>query len=81
MRFLRFALARLSGFSLSVSMLVNGIETDAAAGVLALLEKLHIDPGTVAVLVNGSIVPRKDWAERTLSSADEIEIVKFVGGG
>lgn len=79
--FLRFELARLCGLSVHVCMLVNGVETEAQAGLLALLEKLRIDPGTVAVLVNGEIVPRKDWAEHTLSSADEIEIVKFVGGG
>ncbi len=62
-------------------MLVNGVETEAQQDLQALLEKLGIQPSTVAVLINGDILPRKDWAKRELLPADEVEIVKFVGGG
>jgi sulfur carrier protein len=77
----RFALAPRAAVALCVCMLVNGVETDAEQGLLALLAKLGIEPSTVAVLINGDILPRKDWAERELLPADEVEIVKFVGGG
>lgn len=62
-------------------MLVNGVETEPESALLALLEKLKIEPGTVAVLINGDILPREQWRERNLASTDEVEIVKFVGGG
>ncbi|MCL2030097.1 MAG: sulfur carrier protein ThiS [Oscillospiraceae bacterium] len=39
------------------------------------------DTQRVAVERNGSIVPRKDYETQTLSDADRLEIVCFVGGG
>lgn len=66
---------------LCTPMLVNGIETEPQRDLLVLLEKLGIQPSTVAVLINGDILPRKDWADRELAASDEVEIVKFVGGG
>lgn len=62
-------------------MLVNGVQTEPESAVLLLLEKLKIEPGTVAVLINGDVLPREEWRSRSLLSTDEVEIVKFVGGG
>ncbi|MDR1659561.1 MAG: sulfur carrier protein ThiS [Desulfovibrio sp.] len=35
----------------------------------------------VVVELNGSIVPREDFAETTLREGDALEVAHFVGGG
>jgi sulfur carrier protein len=35
----------------------------------------------VAVAVNGAVVPSRSWAEKALSSGDQVEIVRPFGGG
>lgn len=49
--------------------------------VLALLERLGIDPRTVAVEVNRAVVKRARYGETTIDAGHEVEIVAFVGGG
>ena len=46
-----------------------------------LLADLQIDPRIVAVEHNLTIVRRDRQAEVMVSEGDEVEIVKFVGGG
>ena len=38
-------------------------------------------PERVAVMVNGEILPKSEYAERVLTDGDSVEIVGFVGGG
>ena len=38
-------------------------------------------PERVAVMVNGEILPKSEYAERVLTDGDAVEIVGFVGGG
>jgi len=35
----------------------------------------------VAVAINGMVVPRRDWATRTVEPGDDIEIVGPLSGG
>jgi thiamine biosynthesis protein ThiS len=65
------------------SVLVNGDPLELAAGstVLGLLEALDRDPRTVAIEVNGEVVPRRRFGEVELSAGDRIEVVRFVQGG
>jgi len=49
--------------------------------VLALLERLGIDPRVVAVEHNGLVVKRLHYADRLITEGAEVEIVNFVGGG
>jgi len=49
--------------------------------VTQMLEELQIPATRVAVELNLEIVPKADFAERTLQDGDKIEIVHFVGGG
>jgi len=53
----------------------------AATTVLGLLESLGIDPKRVAVELNMDILPKTEYAEKTIADGDKIEIVHFVGGG
>jgi len=49
--------------------------------VAALVESLGLNVTQVAIERNREIVPRSRWGEVMLDDADEIEIVKFIGGG
>jgi len=49
--------------------------------VLALLESLGLDPGRVAVEVDGQILKKPEWPERSLQPGAKLEVVHFVGGG
>lgn len=51
------------------------------ATVLALAESLGLNPRQVAIERNREIVPRSAYASVALSEGDEIEVVKFIGGG
>lgn len=62
---------------------VNGdpVELPAEVTILQLLEQLHIDPRLVAVEHNLSIIKRVRYESTLIADGDQIEIVKFVGGG
>ncbi|GEA17406.1 MAG: sulfur carrier protein [Moorella sp. (in: firmicutes)] len=62
---------------------VNGEERDVAAGltVAELLQELGIDGRYMALERNRQVVPRQDYATTVLEEGDELEIIRFVGGG
>jgi thiamine biosynthesis protein ThiS len=67
----------------NMSITLNGepYELDRPLTVLALLERLGIDPRTVAVEVDRRIVKRARYAEVEVGDGADVEIVAFVGGG
>ena len=63
---------------------VNGQDEPLTVATLsALLEEKAVDVGQrgIAVALNGSVVPRTDWAATTLNPGDTIEIVRARQGG
>lgn len=62
---------------------LNGTPHTLAAcdNVAALVQQLALEQTQVAIEKNREIVPRSRWAEAALAEGDEIEIVRFVGGG
>jgi sulfur carrier protein len=65
-------------------MRINGkVENAAPATLATLLAARGIDPALrfVAVAVNGTVVPRRDWPSVTVGASDEIEIVRPREGG
>ena len=56
-------------------------EVDDGLTVRALIERLGLTEGPVAVERNREVVPRAEHASTALASGDVIEIVHFVGGG
>jgi thiamine biosynthesis protein ThiS len=62
---------------------VNGepLEVAGPLTISALLATLTIDPRLVAVEHNLVIVKRAQYDAVVVNDGDEIEIVKFVGGG
>jgi thiamine biosynthesis protein ThiS len=68
---------------LAMKLQING-ETrdfDAPLTLAALVEQLGMKQDRVAVELNRNIVPREQWSQTSLSEADRLEIVHFVGGG
>ncbi|MBK9383553.1 MAG: sulfur carrier protein ThiS [Planctomycetes bacterium] len=66
-----------------MKIIVNGEEREVAPETTLeqLLRVLALDRGSVAIEVNGALVPRARFAERALQPGDRLEIVTFVGGG
>jgi len=54
---------------------------DADARLIALIEKLKLRRGRVAVEINRTVVPKAQWEGVVLRPGDSVEIVNFVGGG
>ena len=53
----------------------------ASLNVRELAEHLSLDVKQVAIERNRQIVPRSRWNEEAVADGDEIEIVRFIGGG
>lgn len=62
---------------------LNGKPQSAPDGatVLALAESLGLNLRQVAIEKNREIVPKSTYADVRLAEGDEIEVVKFIGGG
>lgn len=62
---------------------LNGEPRKVATGttVAALLDEMGRHPRTVAVELNGDILPRDQYPQRSLVAGDRLEIVGFVQGG
>jgi thiamine biosynthesis protein ThiS len=67
----------------SLTIKTNGEDRQIESGssLLNLLEALDLDPQTVVVELNRTIVHRTAFADTPLNSGDEVELVHFVGGG
>ena len=46
-----------------------------------LLETLGVNPRSVAVAVNATVVPRAGLNARPLAEHDDVEVIEAVGGG
>ena len=62
---------------------VNGkpYQLETKLSVAGLARLLELNASQIAVERNREIVPRSSWNEVILDEADEIEIVRFIGGG
>jgi sulfur carrier protein len=69
---------------LNARIRINGQDEPLTVATLsALLEEKAVDVGQrgIAVALNGSVVPRAEWAATKLNSGDTIEIVRARQGG
>ena len=56
-------------------------EIPAESTVEGLLQQLQAGPRGVAVEINRELVPRTEYAARSIEAGDQIEIVTLAGGG
>jgi sulfur carrier protein len=64
-------------------LMVNGEGVPIPAGttVAELLALLDIEPRGVAVAVDGEVVTRRTWGERSLAAGERVEILSIAQGG
>lgn len=64
-------------------MLINGEEKALACPTVLseLLMQLGYRAAFVAIELNGNIIKQADFGSTTITDADKLEIVSFVGGG
>jgi len=67
------------GFSIELNGEAHSISGDPR--LLALVEKLNLRRGRIAIELNQSVIPKAEWAGISLKQGDKVEIVNFVGGG
>ena len=62
---------------------LNGEEytIEGDAGLVALLDRLKMRRGRVAVEINQAVIPRAQYDAVRLKAGDRIEVINFVGGG
>lgn len=61
---------------------LNGEPYESAAATVAeLLDRLGIQRGRVAVELNLNILPKEEYSTTLLKEDDQLEVVRFVGGG
>lgn len=62
---------------------LNGESKQLESGVdiLSMIRSLGLDPGWVVVEHNLNALDRRVWADTRLSEGDQVEIVRFMGGG
>ena len=69
--------------SIASSIILNG-ESYLLTGdtpLTALLERLKMRRGRVAVEINREIVPKANYEVTIVRAGDHVEIINFVGGG
>ena len=67
----------------AIDIILNGEQRSVPgpASLADLLQYLDLDPRTVVVELNRSIVRRANLSTTPLSPGDSVELVHFVGGG
>lgn len=66
-----------------ITFTVNGkkIGMESPLSISAYLDSIHVNPEAVVVELNYEIPDRQQWIETFLKDGDNLEIVKFIGGG
>lgn len=66
-----------------MKLVINGEDREVppALTVSGLLAHLGLDPRHGAVEVNREVVPKSRHAEHELRDGDQVEVIRFVGGG
>ena len=62
---------------------INGEKQEVAEGITLseFVKQWSLQPERVAIELNRTVVPRREWPTTMLGEGDRLEIVHFVGGG
>lgn len=66
-----------------INLTVNGkeIQLDEPTNLVDYLNSLEVNPSSIAVAIDGTVLRREEWATVTLADGAHVEIVRAVGGG
>ena len=62
---------------------LNGNSISGCEGITVeeLVNKQNFNKSRIAVEINGTIIPKKDYETTQIQENDVVEVVSFVGGG
>jgi len=66
---------------LIISLNDEKIEFEESLSVILLLERQGFQGDKIALAINGSFVPRSQYAETSINDGDEVDVIQAVGGG
>jgi sulfur carrier protein len=66
---------------LTISLNNEKIEVAESLSVILLLEQQGFHNDKIALAINGSFVPRSQYAETAINNGDEVDVIQAVGGG
>ncbi|MFT6101942.1 MAG: sulfur carrier protein [Candidatus Endobugula sp.] len=64
-----------------ISLNDEKIEFEESLSVIFLLERQGFQGDKIALAINGSFVPRSQYAETNINDGDEVDVIQAVGGG
>jgi sulfur carrier protein len=66
-----------------ISVSINGKQESLQNGITVaeLIQQINLTGKRIAMELNGEIVPRSQFSDRTLKQGDKLEIIVAVGGG
>ena len=66
-----------------ITITINGDSKEIPKGsnLEDVLNFFSLPSQRVAVELNKTVVPRREWSTTTVSDSDKIEVIHFVGGG
>jgi sulfur carrier protein len=67
--------------SINITVNCEPCNVPAETTLLLLVERLGLNPRTIAAQVNDAIIERSAYGETVLHAHDVVELVRFVGGG
>ena len=74
--------SRRAGQGGDLKILLNGEDYESAAATIgALVRELELDRQWVVIEHNLTVPDKSLWDEISLSEGDQVEIVRFLGGG
>jgi thiamine biosynthesis protein ThiS len=64
---------------------INGVEKQFPDGLpqtlISLLDQMEINTATVVAEIDGRIIAKENFAKTAISCGQNIELIRFVGGG
>lgn len=66
-----------------INVKINGKEENVKRGstVLAILEQKDVRPEMVAVELNGNLISKEEYGQKTLAGGDILEFLYYMAGG
>ncbi len=66
-----------------MEIVINGIKQQIpqASNLLQLLQRFELAPERIAVEINLTVIDREAYDATVLHDGDQIEIIRFIGGG
>jgi len=66
-----------------MTFVINGDSKEVPNGLNleGVLEFFSLPSQRVAVELNKTVIPRREWTTTTVAESDKIEVIHFVGGG